>query len=46
MGEWVRRLNEIPGVEIRPEDWSRRPSVDVDVLGDAGARASFEGAME
>ena len=24
MSEWARRLNEIPGVEIRPEDWTRR----------------------
>ena len=46
MSEWVRRLNEVPGVEIRLEDWSRRPSFDMEVLGEAVARASFEVAME
>jgi hypothetical protein len=45
MGEWVQRLNEIPGVEIRPEDWSRLPSFKMELLKDPQARQAFESAM-
>ncbi len=46
MKEWVQRLNAIRGVEIRPEDWSRRPAFDMELLRDSKAKQAFESAME
>lgn len=46
MSEWTERLNEIPGLNIRPEDWSRRPAFDMEALVNPAVRASFESAMK
>jgi hypothetical protein len=46
MSEWVRRLNGIPGLDIQPAHWTKRPSFDMDVLADPAPRDSFQHAME
>jgi hypothetical protein len=45
MSEWARMLNEIPGLNIRPEDWSRRP-FEMEVMVNPTVRTSFENAMK
>jgi hypothetical protein len=40
MSEWAQRLNEIPRLNIRPEDWSRRPAFDMDALANTATHAS------
>ena len=46
MNEWTERLNKIPDLNIRPEDWSRRPAFDMEALANPTVNAAFENAMK
>jgi len=40
------RLNRVPGIDVKPEAFSRRPSFDLLLLRDPDALAAFFSAME
>jgi hypothetical protein len=44
--ELLRRLNEIPGVDLPEDGINRRPSISLGALVDSNAFESFVGIME